>query len=109
MEAIKIKPFRTDFETVAKRLLALNGFSAENSYNPHNVKAYVLAHEHGVFCVAIGDSLQTALDNAVDNGCFDCMQIEDPTQEDHEHHCTLGNAGELFNIDYLTVHSEVTI
>jgi len=107
MEALRIKSFRTDFKTVAIRLLALNGFSVENSYNPHNIKAYVLAHEHGVFCVAIGSNLQEALDNAVDNNCMDHMRINEPDSADYEHHCALGNAGELFDIDYLTVHSEV--
>lgn len=109
MEAMKIKTYRSDFDTVARRLLAINGYSKEHSYNPHNVKAYVLAHEYGVFCVAIGSCLQEARDNAVDNNCLDCMMIDNPDSDDYEHHAILGNASELFNINYLSVYSEVSI
>ena len=106
MEAIKVKSFRQDYKTLAKRLLAVNGFHAEASYNPHNVKAYVIHNEYGVLCIAIGDCLQDALDNAVDNACLDSCLVED--QEDRDGpYCSLGNAGELFDLTYIGVLEEV--
>ncbi len=113
MEAIKVKSFRQDYKTLAKRLLAVNGFHAEASYNPHNVKAYVIHNEFGVLCVAVGDSLQEALDNAVDNGCLDSCLIEDLEEYDYDQislddYSSLGNAGELFDLSYIGVLAEVS-
>ena len=71
MEAIKSSSFREDHVTICKRLLAINGFSKEQSFNPHNVKAYVIHNEYGVICYAIGSHLGEALYNAVDNDCLD--------------------------------------
>lgn len=100
-EAIKVSSFRSDYETLAKRLLAVNGFCATMSYNPHNIRAYVIHNEYGVICIAIGSNLQEALDNAVDNDCLDsCLDYEclEP--------CYLGNASEPFNLNYIGVYAE---
>jgi len=115
MEAIKSNSFRTDHVTACKRLLAINGFSKEHSYNPHNVKAYVIHNEYGVICYAIGSHLSEALDNAVNNDCLDSCLVTDETElkdrgyytENDNELCLLGNAGEPFDLDYIGVLMEV--
>lgn len=97
ISAIKTK----NYETKAKRLLAINGYSKNYYYNPHNVRAYAIHNEYGVFCIAIGSNIQEALDNAVDCGLMDsCLDhdCDDP--------CYLGNAGEPFNLDCIGVYCE---
>ena len=113
MEAIKVKSFREDYKTLSKRLLAVNGYHAESSYNPHNVKAYVIHNEYSVICIAVGSGLQEALDNAVDNGCLDSCKIDDLLEYDYnqvalDEYCSLGNASELFDLTYIGVSEEVT-
>ena len=108
MEAIKITSSRTNYETIAKRLLAINGFSEKHSFNPYNVKAYVIHNEYGVICIAIGDSLQEALDNAVDNDCLNSCLINVLDRSDLDDACFLGNAGEAFDLSYIGVLMEVS-
>ena len=107
MESIKFKSFRTDYKTLAKRLLAINGFHAEASYNPHKVKAFVIHNEYSILCISIGDCLQEALDNAVDNDCLDSCLVEDQDYNNDDL-CSLGNAGELFDLSYIGVLAEVS-
>jgi hypothetical protein len=109
MESVKINAFRSDFVTLAKRLLAVNGYSAEQSFNPHQVKAFVIHNEFGAICVSIGSHLQEALDNAVDNDCLNSCLIEDYdySQEDDQA-CFLGNASEPFDLTYVGVLMEVS-
>ena len=78
------------------------GFIPRGSYNPHNVHAFMLCHEFGLFAIVYASHLQDALDIAVDEGFLDCMQIEeDDIDEDT---AFLGNASEPFDIQYLSVN-----
>lgn len=108
MEAIKVKSFRSDFATLAKRLLAINGYSAVYSHNPHKVVAYVIHNEYGVICIAIGCCLQEALDNAVDNDCLDSCLVSPEDQDPGVEYCYLGNASECFDLDYIGVLQEIS-
>lgn len=76
-------------------------------YNPHNVRGWLL-HDHGfTICIVYADSLQDAIDIAVDNDKMDRYQIEESDYADYgintdEPTCAfLGNAGEPFDIDTL--------
>lgn len=79
------------------------------SYNPHNVRPFLL-HDHGlVVAVVFADCLQDAIDEAVDAGRMDRYLIapEDladygDTEDEIEERITrLGNAGEPFDIETL--------
>lgn len=106
MESIKIRSFRSDYQTLAKRLLAINGYHANASYNPHDYKAYIIHNEYGAICVSLGSCLQEALDNAVDNDLLDAY-LADDQDHDNEGLSSLGNAGELFDLTYIGVLAEV--
>ena len=106
MEAIKIKSFRSDYTTLARRLLAINGYHANASYNPHNYKAYIISGEYGAICASLGSCLQQALDNAVDNDLLDGY-LADDQDYDNEYLVSLGNASELFDLTYIGVLAEV--
>ena len=88
--------------------LSAAGYEA-GEYNPHNVRAWVIANEYGIVAVAIGEHQQEALDNAVDDGLMDG---EIMSQEDHIEHLTngwhdsytyAGNAGEPVWTTYQTI------
>jgi hypothetical protein len=107
MEAIKIRSFRSNYITLAKRLLAINGYHANASYNPYNVKAYVISNEYGPFCVSIGSCFNEALDYAVDCNCLDHYLAEDQDY-DNEDLFSLGDAGELFDLTYISLFDRVS-
>lgn len=70
------------------------------SYNPHNVRAFVIGHEFGAICMVWADSEQEALDNAVDLNQLDMLMSEEQNHED-ESLTALGNASELFELSYV--------
>ena len=70
----------------------------ERSYNPHNVKLWVIGNEYGALCAAWGSCEQDALDAAVDAGMLDCLMAE---EQDYVDLTPLGNASELFDLDYV--------
>ena len=115
MEALKISSFRNDYNTLSKRLLAVNGFNATNSCNPHNVKAYVIHNEFGAICCAIGSHLGEALDNAVDNDCLDSCLVSGDNIKNYDfennpcEYAFLGNASEPFDLEYIGVLIEVSL
>lgn len=69
------------------------------SYNPHNVRLWVIGHEFGAICAVWASHAQDAFDNAVDANMLDCLQIEDPADIDDET-TYLGNASEPFDLSY---------
>lgn len=72
----------------------------EHTYNPHNVTLWVIGHEYGALCAAWGSSEQDALDAAVDAGLLDSLMDEEQDYN-NEALTPLGNAGELFDLDYV--------
>lgn len=70
----------------------------ERSYNPHNVKLWVIGNEYGALCGAWGSSEQDASDAAVDAGLLDCLMAEEQDY-DNEDLTPLGNASELFDLN----------
>ena len=72
----------------------------EHTYNPHNVTLWVIGHEHGALCAVWGSSEQEALDAAVDAGLLDSLMDEEQDYN-NEALTPLGNAGELFDLDYV--------
>lgn len=82
-------------------------FIPAGEYNPHNVRPWLL-HDHGFpVAVVFADSLQDALDIAVDACRMDRYQIQESDYDDYgingeDPTCSfLGNAGEPFDIDTL--------
>jgi len=67
--------------------------------NPHNVRLWVIGHEHGAICAVWASNEQDALNTAVDLNTLDCFMAEDQNYED-ESLVSLGNAGELFDLSY---------
>ena len=82
-------------------------FIPAGEYNPHKVRPW-LFHDHG-FTVAVvfADSLQTALDTAVDAGKLDAFQVSESDLAeygpDEDGIARLGNAGEPFDVEALGV------
>lgn len=71
----------------------------EKSYNPYNVRLWVIGHEFGAICAVFACCEQDALDEACDKGELDCMLSEEQDY-DNEDLTSLGNASELFNLEY---------
>ena len=77
----------------------------EGEYNPHNIHPWLL-HDHGfVVAVVFASNLQDALDIAVDNDKMERYLVADEDMDDYEDDegslTSLGNAGELHNIESL--------
>ena len=73
----------------------------ENSYNPHNIRAWVIGHEHGPICMVFASHEQDALDAAVDLNALECLLEEDQDQANEDGELTpLGNASELHDLSY---------
>jgi len=80
-------------------------FIPDGEYNPHKVRPYLL-HEHGqTVCVIFADSMQDALDIAVDKGKLDRFLIPKSELDDYndEGIAYLGNGCEPFDIDNIEV------
>lgn len=78
--------------------------SADDCYNPHGVKPWLL-HDHGfVICVVFASGLQDALDIAVNEDKMDRFLVKPEDLKDYEDEegiTFLGNAGERFDIESL--------
>lgn len=72
----------------------------EHTFNPYNVKLWVIGNEYGALCAVWGSSEQDALDAAVDAGLLDSLMDEEQDYN-NEALTPLGNAGELFDLDYV--------
>ena len=70
----------------------------EHTFNPCNVKLWVIGNEYGALCAAWGGSEQKPLDEAVDAGKLDCLMAEEQDY-DNEDLTPLGNASELFDLN----------
>src|SRR5688572_30587429 len=46
-------------------------------YNPHNVRPWIIGHEHGAFAVVFASSAQDAIDETIDSGKMDGMKVRD--------------------------------
>ncbi len=89
-------------------VLNLDDWIPAGEHNPHRVRPFLL-HDHGfTLCIVFADSLQEALDEAVDGDKLDRYQVseDDLARDDDadENGITrLGNAGEPFDIETLGV------
>ena len=77
--------------------------------NPHNMHPFIL-HDHGfTICVVLASNLQDALDEAVDNDKLDSFLINEEDyaaygiDSDNPTCAFLGNAGEPFDVDFISV------
>ena len=70
----------------------------EHTFNPYNVKLWVIGNEYGALCAVWGSSEQEALDEAVDAGLLDSLMDEEQDY-DNEDLTPLGNASELFDLN----------
>lgn len=70
----------------------------EHTFNPCNVKLWVIGNEYGALCAAWGGSEQDALDAAVDAGLLDSLMDEEQDYN-NEALTPLGNASELFDLN----------
>lgn len=81
-------------------------FIPAGEYNPHNTRPWLL-HDHGTaLAIVFADSLQDALDLAVDNNKLDRFQVAEEDMGDYpdeEGLTFLGNASEAFDIEGLDV------
>lgn len=115
---------RKDMEAVVNHvkftdadLVNPDNFVSSGEYNPHNVRPWLL-HDCGfVLGVVFADSLQDALDEAIDDNRLDryLVNIEDTSpnaewrgygatvDEVSEQLSSLGNASELFDLESLEV------
>lgn len=69
----------------------------EHTFNPYNVRLWVIGNEYGALCATWGSSEQEALDEAVDANMLDCLAADlDDADGDYT---PLGNASELFDLN----------
>ena len=74
----------------------------EHTYNPYNVRLWVIGNEYGALCAVWDSSEQEALDEAVDANMLDCLMAEEQDY-DNEDLTPLGNASELFDLNSVWV------
>jgi len=86
----------------ANDVILPRGIDSDCGMNPHNVRMFVIGHEHGAICAVWAGNEQDALDTAVDLKAIDCLMADDQNYED-ESLTALGNAGELFDLSYAWV------
>lgn len=81
------------------------------SYNPHNVKLYIIGNEFGAIVALWASNEQDALDEMVDNNYeqFLISPVDfDAMREDEKEDCSfLGNASEPCNLDYAWIDEVV--
>lgn len=70
---------------------------SESSYNPHNVRLWVIGNEHGALCAVWAGHEQEAFDEACEAGMIDCLMAE-IQDYDNESLTPLGNVSELFDL-----------
>jgi hypothetical protein len=71
-----------------KDVVEPSDFIPKGDYNPHKVHPFLL-HDHGfAVCVVFADSLQEALDKAVDEGKLDFLQIDPEDDGDRSDYMT---------------------
>jgi hypothetical protein len=77
------------------------------SFNPHNMRPWLIGNEYGVLAIVYAHHEQDALDEMVDSDRLDsCLLsdedvIERTDADGNEDFARLGNAGEPFNLDYI--------
>jgi len=74
----------------------------KNAFNPHNVRLWVIGHEHGAICAVWASHEQDAFDEAVDANKLDCLMADEQDYDD-DSLTPLGNASELFNLSYIWI------
>jgi hypothetical protein len=97
-----------EFSFTDDDVIDLDDVQFAGEYNPHNQRMWLL-HDHGVtLCVVMADSLQDALDIAVDNDKLDRFLVTEDQAEDYggdiynsDELAYLGNASEPFDIQTL--------
>ena len=68
----------------------------EHTFNPYNIRLWVIGHEFGALCATWASCEQDALDAAVDAGMLDGLMADlDDADGDYT---PLGNASELFDL-----------
>lgn len=98
-----------EIEFSADDVVNIDDWIPHGDYNPHNVRPWLLHDQGFVIAVVFADSLQDALDEAVDAGKMDRYLIDgeanlsDYEDEDEDGISYLGNAGEPFDIESLGV------
>lgn len=86
-------------------IVNMDDYIPAGEYNPHNVRPFLL-HDHGfVVAIVFADSLQDALDIAVDGDKMDRYMIDQKDLSDYgddgDGITYLGNASEPFDIESL--------
>ena len=72
---------------------------ALGSYNPHNVRFWVIGHELGALCAVWASHEQEAFGEACNAGVLDCLMSEEQNYDD-DSLTALGNASELFDLSH---------
>ena len=81
--------------------IAANNVIFDGEFNPHNVRLFVIGHEFGAIAALWADSDQDALDTLCDENLSGAFIEEDQNQDnDDGRFASLGNAGELHNLDH---------
>ena len=91
-------------EIERKRVLC-NDVTLPWDYNPHNVGLWLACNEFGTMGASWATCEQDALDELCDAGLtLGCMvDNQNPTEEERERLCPLGNAGELHDLDNVAI------
>jgi hypothetical protein len=95
-----------DVEISDDMIVNPDAYVPAGDYNPHNVRPWVIGHEHGAFAIVFAASAQDAIDETVDAGKMDGMKVSDEdyanaTDDEREDYLCGGNASEYFYQDYL--------
>ena len=82
VESIDIKDDNYQYIVDGIKMLSKNGYEI-GEYNPHGTSAWLIQNEHTT-CVAIGDCEQDAIDNAVDDGAWDSLEMSYTDHQEYE-------------------------
>lgn len=92
------------FELEPENILCNHVMLPHDSFNPHNVRLWLIGHEFGAVAAVWADCEQDAWDELVDAGKGDCFLVSEDDQKtadekEREGWAHLGNAGEPANLD----------
>lgn len=90
-----------EIELEDERILCNDVHLPIHSFNPHNVRLWVIGNEFGALCAVWAGNEQDALDEACDAGLLAGLAIDEPDSSEEDDEVTrLGNAGEPHDLTH---------
>lgn len=100
---------RGPVELAPERILCNHVMLPHDTFNPHNVRLWVIGNEYGALGAVWADCVQDALDELVDSGLGAALLVDDADfakmeEAEREGLAQLGNAGEYADLQHAWIY-----